>query len=94
MATNGWAITGLVVVFTFYNVNASLAAGAASAGKANVTQAVSENATFRDAGSAFGALAGGFLLANDHLYLMYAPIVVLLVFFTWKYHRQSNAFPA
>lgn len=94
MATNGWAITGLVVVFTFYNVNASLAAGAASTGKADVTHAVSDNATFRDAGSAFGALAGGFLLADDHLHLMYATVVVLLIFFTWKYHRQSNVFPA
>lgn len=94
LATNGWSITGLVVVFTFYNVNASLAAGAASAGKDDVTHAVSDNATFRDAGSAFGALAGGFLLANDHLRLMYAAIVVLLVFFTWKYHRQSNQLAA
>lgn len=94
LATNGWSITGLVVVFTFYNVNASLAAGAASAGKDDVTHAVSNNATFKDAGSAFGALAGGFLLANDHLRLMYAAIVVLLVFFTWKYHRQSNQFAA
>lgn len=94
LATNGWVITGLVVVFTFYNVNASLAAGAASAGKADVTHAVSNNATFRDAGSAFGALAGGFLLANDYLHLMYVAIVILLIFFTWKYHRQSSISPA
>lgn len=94
LTTNGWAITGLLVVFTFYNVNASLTAGAASEGKADVTHAVSDNATFRDAGSAFGALIGGFLLANDHLHILYAAIVAALIFFTWKYYRQTNALTA
>lgn len=91
LATNGWVLSGLMLVFTFYNVNASLAAGAASAGQADVTHAVSNNATFRDAGSAFGALTGGFLLANDNLSLIFTAITLLLVFLTWLYYRQSRA---
>ncbi|WP_439583740.1 MFS transporter [Dyadobacter bucti] len=90
LAANGWALTGLILVFTFYNINASLAAGAASSGKTDVTRAVSINATFRDAGSAFGALAGGFLLANDHLDLIFTALTMLLILFTWKYCRESR----
>jgi DHA1 family multidrug resistance protein-like MFS transporter len=90
LATNGWVLSGLILVFTFYNVNSSLAAGAASAGKADVTRAVSNNATFRDAGSAFGALAGGFLLAYDHLDLIFTLLSSILILLTWIYHRQAK----
>ncbi|WP_215240169.1 hypothetical protein [Dyadobacter helix] len=82
LATNGWVLSGLILVFTFYNVNSSLAAGAASVGKADVTRAVSNNATFRDAGSAFGALAGGFLLAYDHLDLIFTLLSSILILLT------------
>ncbi|WP_374756608.1 MFS transporter [Dyadobacter bucti] len=92
LAANGWVVAGLIIVFTFYNVNSSLAAGAASVRMADVTQAVSNNATFRDAGSAFGALIGGFLLTNDHLSLIFTAITLLLIFLTWVYHRESKAF--
>lgn len=90
LAANGWVVAGLIFVFTFYNVNASLAAGAASAGKADVTRAVSNNATFRDAGSAFGALTGGFLMTNDHLGPVFSAIALILVLLTWVYHRASK----
>jgi MFS transporter, DHA1 family, multidrug resistance protein len=91
LATNGLVLPGLILVFTFYNVNASLAAGAASAGKADVTQAVSTNATFRDAGSAFGALTGGFLLANDNINMIFLALTLLLMVLTWMYYSQSKA---
>jgi MFS family permease len=91
LATSCWVMPGLVLVFTFYNVNASLAAGAASAGKDDVTHAVSINATFRDAGSAFGALAGGFLLTNNHLSLIFTALTLVLVFLTWVYNRKATA---
>jgi MFS transporter, DHA1 family, multidrug resistance protein len=90
LAANSWVAIGLLIVFTFYNVNASLAAGAASAGKADVTHAVSNNATFRDAGSAFGALAGGFLFTSDHLRLIYFAITLLLLFLTWVYYKEAK----
>ncbi|CAG5074480.1 hypothetical protein DYBT9623_05167 [Dyadobacter sp. CECT 9623] len=91
MATSGWVMPGLILVFTFYNVNASLAAGAASAGKDDVTHTVSINATFRDAGSAFGALAGGFLLTNNHLSLIFTALALVLMFLTWGYYRKATA---
>ncbi|TLU98351.1 MFS transporter [Dyadobacter sediminis] len=91
LATNGWVMSGLILVFTFYNVNAALAAGAASAGKADVTQAVSNNATFRDAGSAFGALTAGFLLAFDHLDLIFTLLSSTLILLNWIYHRRAKA---
>jgi MFS family permease len=90
LATNGWVVSGLILVFTFYNINASLAAGVASAGKSDVTHAVSDNATFRDAGSAFGALSGGFLLTNYHLNLIFMAITLLLIFLVWVYYRHSK----
>ncbi|WP_291036789.1 MFS transporter [Dyadobacter sp. 50-39] len=92
LAANGWVVAGLIVVFTFYNINSSLAAGAASERMSDVTQAVSNNATFRDAGSAFGALIGGFLLTNDHMSLIFTSNTLLLIFLTWVYHRESKAF--
>jgi DHA1 family multidrug resistance protein-like MFS transporter len=91
LATNGWVLSGLILVFTFYNVNSSLAAGAASAGKTDVTHVVSNNATFRDAGSAFGALTAGFLLAYDHLDLIFTLLSSILILFTWIYHRRAKA---
>ena len=91
LATSGWVMPGLILVFTFYNVNASLAAGAASAGQDDVTRAVSINATFRDAGSAFGALAGGFLLTNNYLSLIFTAITLLIIFLTWMYYRKALA---
>ncbi len=91
LATNGWVMSGLILVFTFYNVNAALAAGAASAGKADVTQAVSNNATFRDAGSAFGALTAGFLLAYDHLDLIFTLLSSILILLNWIYYRRAKA---
>jgi len=91
LAANGWLMSGLILVFTFYNVNASLAAGAASAGKTDVTHAVSINATFRDAGSAFGALAGGFLLSNTHLNLIFTALTLVLIFLTWIYYGEAKA---
>jgi DHA1 family multidrug resistance protein-like MFS transporter len=90
LATSGWVMPGLILVFTFYNVNASLAAGAASAGKDDVTREVSINATFRDAGSAFGALAGGFLLANNDLSLIFTALTLLLIVHTWVYHKRTK----
>lgn len=90
LAANSWVAIGLLIVFTFYNVNASLAAGVASAGKSDVTHAVSNNATFRDAGPAFGALAGGFLLTSDHLQLIYIAITLLLLFLTWVYYKEAK----
>lgn len=90
LAANGWVVAGLIIVFTFYNVNSSLAAGAASERKVDVTQAVSNNATFRDAGSAFGALTGGFLLANDHLNIIFLILTLLLMFLNWMYYSQSK----
>jgi len=92
LAANGWVLIGLIIVFTFYNVNSSLAAGAASAGKTDVTHAVSNNATFRDAGSAFGALTGGFLLTNGHLELIFTLLSTTLLFLTWLYYKEQAAY--
>ncbi|NIJ55516.1 hypothetical protein [Dyadobacter arcticus] len=80
---------GLIIVFTFYNINSSLAAGAASEGTADVTHAVSNHATFRDAGSAFGVLTGGLLPAYNHLDLIFTLLSLTLILLTWIYYRQS-----
>lgn len=90
LASGGFVFAGIIVVFTFYNINSSLAAGGASQGSANIAHAVSQNATFRDAGSAFGALAGGFLLAFVHLELIFVLCSLMLLSLTWIYFRDAQ----
>ncbi|HEX6893104.1 MAG TPA: MFS transporter [Chryseolinea sp.] len=63
----GWIGTGVVIVFTFYSINAVVTPGSAFKAKAHSLAAVAENATWRDVGSATGTLAGGFLIMSPDL---------------------------
>lgn len=91
MIATGLIYAGLITVFTFYNVNSSLAAGGASAGKENITHAVSQNATYRDAGAAFGALAGGFMLAIPYLQQVFMLCGLVLMALVWVLYREQKA---
>ena len=67
LLTAGYIEVGAVILFTFYSVFAALTPGAASAKGTHALDAVSENATWRDVGSAFGTLAGGLLLESEFI---------------------------
>jgi MFS family permease len=63
----GWVATGSVIAFTFYSINSAISPGTASKNQGHALSAVAQNATWRDVGTAFGTLAGGFLLTSEHL---------------------------
>ena len=63
----GFTFSGLATTFLFSSVQATLGPGGATDHQQERVQAVSENATWRDIGAAFGALAGGFLLTSPYL---------------------------
>ena len=65
--TAGWIEVGAVIVFAFYSILSALTPGAASATGSHALDSVSENATWRDIGAAFGTLAGGLMLESDFI---------------------------
>jgi DHA1 family multidrug resistance protein-like MFS transporter len=85
----GQAAAGLLVLFTFSSVNASLAVGGALAGKAPTTQAVAGNVAWRDAGAAIGALVGGMLLTSGWLPLVLSASGVALLGLVARYVSVS-----
>jgi MFS transporter, DHA1 family, multidrug resistance protein len=64
---SGWTAAGVVIVFTFYSVNAAVTPGSASKNQSHSLAAVAENATWRDIGAAVGTLIGGFMITSDYL---------------------------
>lgn len=64
LAAAGLPSAGFAIVFLFGSVQAALGPGAVASGR---TQAVAVNATWRDAGAAFGTLTGGLLLTSGYL---------------------------
>lgn len=88
----GLTLTGLAITFLFSSVQATLGPGGATDNKLERVQAVSENATWRDIGAAFGALAGGFLLSTSYLsevfLVMAAGIFAVLVAYLRSFDFQ------
>lgn len=78
---SGWVAAGTVLVFSFYGVFSAIAPGTVSKSQ-SALHAAAENATWRDIGAATGTLAGGFLLASDHLLtiLSIATVGLLILF--------------
>jgi MFS family permease len=75
----GWIGTGVVIVFTFYSINAAVTPGSATKGYAHSLAAVAENATWRDIGAAFGTLIGGFLISSQYLNTVLAIAIFVLI---------------
>jgi MFS family permease len=78
---SGWIATGVVIVFTFYSINAVVTPGSASKAKTHSLAAVAENATWRDIGSATGTLAGGFLIMSTNLDNVLIVAIFVMCFF-------------
>jgi DHA1 family multidrug resistance protein-like MFS transporter len=76
----GWIGTGVVIVFTFYSINAAITPGSVTKGNASSLAAAAENATWRDIGAAMGTLTGGFLISSQHLNTVIAVVIFVLIF--------------
>lgn len=76
--TAGYVEIGLLLTFTFQSISSALAPGGAAADQENRLKAIAANTTWRDLGSASGAVLGGALLATEHLQLyLFSSSVIL-----------------
>jgi MFS family permease len=76
----GFVEAGLISTFTFQSVSSALAPGGAASGQENRLKAIAANTTWRDLGSASGALAGGALLQVSSLqpFLFFASLAIVI----------------
>lgn len=82
----GATVTGLIVVFTFSAINASAATGGAIGSGGLFIKEVSDNATWRDTGTAIGAFAGAILLSVADMRLVITVLILLYVLGLLNYH--------
>lgn len=83
-------VAGLALIFIFNSINASIAPGGASKDEEDKVQAVAENATWRDAGAALGALIGGLVLASDHLLFILLMINIIMISVLYVHLKKSG----
>ncbi len=72
-------IIGLVTVFTFGAMNASIASGGAVTKHSSILKDITDNATWRDIGTACGSLVGALLLSLANVYPIFILATVILV---------------
>ncbi|MEQ9101466.1 MAG: hypothetical protein RIF36_06610 [Imperialibacter sp.] len=87
MVTIGWPMAGFAVAFLFGSIQAALGPGVVAAGRVS---AVSANATWRDAGAAFGTLTGGLLLTSGHLSLSFIVLAIGIAIALLAYLRSLH----
>jgi len=75
----GYVEAGLIATFTFQSVSSALAPGGAAVNQENRLKAIAANATWRDLGSASGALLGGALLNIDFIHPYFLALNILLL---------------
>lgn len=71
-------IIGIITVFTFGAMNASIASGGALTTQSRILKDVTDNATWRDIGTAFGSLVGALLLSLVNVYPIFMIATALL----------------
>ena len=71
------AITGIVVSFTFSAMNAAAATGGAVTTAASYLKEISDNATWRDTGTASGAILGAIMLPAENIRWLILLLLVL-----------------
>lgn len=83
---------GVVIVFTFYSINAAVTPASVSIHDTHSLAAVAENATWRDIGAAVGTLIGGFLISSQYLNTILCVAIfalILLLFFNLGPARKA-----
>ena len=71
-------IIGLITVFTFGAMNASIASGGAVTTQSSILNDVTDNATWRDIGTALGSFVGALLLSLELIYPIFMVATALL----------------
>lgn len=72
-------VPGLIVAFTFAAMNASVAPGGAVTKTGSLLKDISDNATWRDIGTACGTLVGAFFLDFSYIHLVFMIAIVPLI---------------
>lgn len=72
-------IIGIIIVFAFNAMNASIAAGGALNTSKSLLKDIADNATWRDIGSAFGSLVGALLITIVEINFVFIIATVLLL---------------
>lgn len=82
LIVTGSPSVGLILAFTFQSITSALSPAEASGNAESRLKTIATNATWRDLGSAAGALTGGLLLkVNDlHFYMLIATLLLFIAF--------------
>jgi DHA1 family multidrug resistance protein-like MFS transporter len=75
----GFIVPGLIIVFTFSAMNASVAPGSALTNSSSLVKDVSDNVTWRDMGAACGTLVGSLLLNFPDLHSIFMWVLIPMV---------------
>jgi MFS transporter, DHA1 family, multidrug resistance protein len=86
----GATIIGIVMTFTFSAINASAATGGAVGHGAAIIKEVSDNATWRDIGTASGAFIGALLLPFSEKWLLIILLIIPYIPALLYYQRCSK----
>jgi len=91
LITLGFTEVGLLTTFTLQSISSALAPGGATVNQENRLKAIAANTTWRDLGSASGALVGGALLKVDSVSIfIFAGTVVLFFAFSLHVITKNN----
>lgn len=87
---SGERIVGIIIIFTFSAMNTSIATGGAIGMHRSIIKKVSDNATWRDIGTATGAFVGALLLSFSDMRML---LMLCIIFFALGlvYHHRRHA---
>ncbi len=75
----GFVEVGLIVTFTLQSISSALAPGGAALNQENRLKAIAANTTWKDLGSASGALIGGALLKTNSIHPYFLSLTIVLL---------------
>ncbi|MBN8642824.1 MAG: MFS transporter [Flavobacteriales bacterium] len=81
-------IVGVIIVFTFGAMNSSIATGGAITNNETLLKEASDNATWRDIGTAFGSFVGSLLLSIIAIHFVFT-LSTLLIITGLLYHHYK-----
>lgn len=86
----GANVMGIIVAFTFSAMNASISTGGAISSNNFLIKEISDNATWRDIGTATGAFAGAALLVVSDLQPFLIALFLVYVSSLIRYHHKTK----
>jgi hypothetical protein len=89
----GFVLPGILIAFTFSAMNSSVAPGGVAGTSDAILKDVSDNATWRDIGAAFGTLLGALFLNSAYLpivFLFTTPALIGSQFYHFRTTRRKR----